>query len=48
MYRRVVQWEACLDGEMQRMASPAGFETTTSPLGGARAIQLCHGDVAAV
>lgn len=34
--------------ETAGMASPAGFEPTTSPLGGARAIQLCHGDVATV
>ena len=26
------------------MVSPAGFEPATCPLGGGRAIQLCHGD----
>ena len=30
------------------MASQAGFEPATSPLGGARAIQLCHWDVRAL
>ena len=27
------------------MVAPAGFEPTTSPLGGVRAIQLCHGAI---
>ncbi len=30
------------------MASQAGFEPATLPLGGARAIQLCHWDVRAL
>jgi hypothetical protein len=28
------------------LASPTGVEPVTLPLGGARAIQLCHGEIA--
>ncbi len=28
-----------------KMVSPTGFEPVTCPLGGGRAIQLCHGDI---